>query len=157
MEGRVQLLERVGAIRQRQLERVGNPLGEDSSRDGRESDKAPSGLPPTQAEVVYSRLGVIQKRWSMNKLSEYCRQMQFIEGEMKRTVDENGKAGFKFNLSMLFPSIEKIGISSTNWSLRWFQLPLWRWITERLEKTRDSIQVPLSPVDQFVEQCRLLS
>ena len=59
MEGRVRLLERDGATRQRQLERVGDPLGEGSSRDARESDKAPSGLPPTQAEAVYSRFGVI--------------------------------------------------------------------------------------------------
>ena len=155
MEGRVRPLLKEGAIRQRQLERVGDPIGEGSSRDARESDKAPSGLPPTQAEAVYLTLGKIQKQWNNNKFSDYSRQIQFIEEEMKRTVDENGKEGFRFNLSMLFPSIEKIEISSTNWSLRWFQLPLWRWITERLEKTRDSIQVTLSPVDQFVVQCRV--
>ena len=155
MEGRGRIPERGGAIRQRQLETVGDPLGEGSSRDATESHTAPSGLPATEAGVVYSKLGVIQRKWEKNRLSEYSRQMRFIEEEEKRTVDESGKPGYKFNLAMLFPSIKEIGMSSTNWSLRWFTLPLWSWITERLEKTRDSIPVARSPVDQFVEQCRL--
>ena len=61
MEGRVRPLLKEGAIRQRQLERVGDPFGEDSSRDARQSHTAPLGLPATGAEDIYSKLGVIKK------------------------------------------------------------------------------------------------
>ena len=153
MEGRGRIPERGGHIRQRQLETVGDPLGEGSSRDATELHTAPSGLTATEAGIVYSKLGSIQRKWDKNKLSEYSGRIRFIEEEVKRTVDGRGKPGYEFNLAMLFPSLKEIGMSTTNWSLRWFTLPLWSWITERLEKTRDSIPVARSPVDQFVEQC----
>ena len=100
-------------------------------------------------------MGVIQRNWERNELSEYSLQKKIIKGELKRLVDENGKAGYKFQLSMLFPPIKEIGISSTDWSRRWFQLPLWRWITERVEFARESIPGPQSPVDEFIEQTRV--
>ena len=155
MEGRVRNFERNEAVRYQRLEMTGDLHWVDPSRDARESHTAPSGLPVTQAEDTYSNLGVIQKRWGLNKFSDYSRQLTFIEGEIKRKVDKKGKEGFIFNLSMLFPPIEESGISSTDWSLGWFQLPLWRWITDRVENAQDSIPVPQSPRDQFVEQTRV--
>ena len=119
MEGRVRIPERGGAIRQRQLETVGDPLGEGSSRDAEESHTAPlTGLPATEAGVVYSKLGLIQRKWEGNMLSEYSRRIRFIKEERKGSVDANGKPGFKFKLSMLFPSIKEIELSPTNWDLR---------------------------------------
>ena len=126
MEGRVRSLERDEAVRYQRLEMTGDPHGVGSSWDLRESHTAPSGLPATRSKDIYSILGVIQRKWGKNKLSDYSTQLRFIEEEGKRSVDENGKAGYKFKLSMLFPPITEIGVSSTNWSRRWFQLPLWR-------------------------------
>ena len=126
MKGRVRRLEKDESVRHQGLEMTRDPHGVGSSRDLRESHTAPSGLPATRSEDAYSKLGVIQRKWGRNKWSEYSLQMKFIEEELKRSVDENGKAGYQFKLSMLFPPIREIGVSSTDWNRRWFQLPLWR-------------------------------
>ena len=159
MAGRVRRFERNESVRHQAFERARDPHGVDPSRDLRESHTAPSGLPATRSGDVYSILGVkggvIQEKWDLNLLSEYSLQKEFIKGELKRKVDENGKAGYKFELSMLFPPIREMEISSTNWSQRFFQLPLWRWISERVEFTRNSIPGLNSPVDEFAEQTRV--
>ena len=111
MAGRGRIPERGGAIRQRQLETVGDPLGEGSSRDAEESHTAPlTGLPATEAGVVYSRLGVIQRKGGKNQGSLYNHMMVRIQEEAKRTVDEDGEEGFSFDLSEFFPRVRTVGI-----------------------------------------------
>ena len=159
MAGRARHFARDESVRHRVFERTRDPHGVDSSQDLRQSHTAPSGLPATRSGDVFSILGVkggkIQENWEKNVLSEYSLQKEFVKGEVQRKIDENGKAGYKFQLSMLFPPIKEMEISSTNWSRRFFQLPLWRWIAERVENTRDSIPGLKSPVDEFAEQTRV--
>ena len=116
MEGRGRIPERGGAIRQRQQETVGDPLGEGSSRDATESHTAPlTGLPATEAGVVYSRLGVIQRKGGKNQGSLYNHMMVRIQEEAKRTVDEDGEEGMKI-MTKNFNRCRFGGSFKTNWN-----------------------------------------
>ena len=160
MAGRVRRFERNESVRHQELGMTRDSLGVSPSREPRESHTAPSGLPATRSGDAYSTLGRVefgelQRKWEINKLSEYSLRKEFIEEEQKRAVDEKGRAGYKFKLSMLFPTIKESGLSSTNWNRRFFQLPMWTAITARLENTRGLIPGPLAPVDEFIEQTRV--
>ena len=107
MAGRVRSFERNESVRHQALGMTRDPHGVDPSREPRESHTAPSGLPATRSGDAYSalgrvKLGELQKKWGINKLSEYSLQKEFIEEDQKRTVDEKGREGYTFKLSMLF-------------------------------------------------------
>ena len=125
MAGRVRHFARDESVRHQELGMTRDSRGVSPSREPRESHTAPSGLPATRSGDAYStlgrvKLGELQRKWDFNKLSEYSLRKKFIEEEWKRSVDKKGRAGYKFKLSMLFPTITESGLSSTNWNLRFF-------------------------------------
>ena len=65
----------------------------------RESGTAPSGLPPTRGEAIYSILSEAQVVWEKDKKSLYNRMKVRIQEEAEIVVGEDGQMDIKFQLS----------------------------------------------------------
>ena len=97
----------------------------------KESGTAPSGLPPTCGEAIYSILSEAQVVWEKNKKSLYNRMKVRIQEEAEIVVGEDGEVDFNFQLSEFFPSVRASGIKMNDYDKRFQSRPVWWLIQDR--------------------------